>query len=69
MSKDGTAREIRLDRGLTLAEMAAAIGENIAEGTLSRWERGLATPPTARALAWYGVLAEISGSELAESAV
>jgi len=37
-AKSGRARELRLDAGLSLEELAAEIG--VTAGALSRWERG-----------------------------
>lgn len=39
---DGTARSVRQAAGASLAEVAAAAG--VTKGTVSKWERGLATP-------------------------
>jgi DNA-binding transcriptional regulator YiaG len=52
----GEARQIRLEHGLSLADMAAAIGTSPA--SLSRWELGT-KPNTDAALRYGAVLARL----------
>ncbi len=53
----GAGREIREEAGLSLAEVAHAVG--VDKGTLSRWERGLARPRRSQALRYEEVLREV----------
>lgn len=53
IARSGRAREIRVAAGLSLADVAGAIG--VAAGTVQRWENGLRKPYGAPALR-YGAL-------------
>lgn len=51
------ARAIRLAAGLTVGDMARALG--VTPGAVSRWERGLARPRGDAALRWHAVLSAL----------
>ncbi len=56
----GTGRKIRLGAGLSMAEVAAAIG--VAEPTVWRWEGGKSRPRGAAAIRWAELLEMLSAS-------
>jgi transcriptional regulator with XRE-family HTH domain len=56
-ARDGSARHIRRRAGLTLAQMADAVG--VTESTMSRWENGQRQPRSDALLRWAGILAEL----------
>lgn len=56
----GTARAIRIQAGVTQAQMAAAVG-GIDESTVSRWENGNRRPRGATAERWLRVLDQLAG--------
>ncbi len=54
LARSGEARRIREAAGLSLRELAAAVGVDAA--SISRWERGLSAPRVHHALAWHKAL-------------
>jgi len=56
----GTAKEIRLGAGLSLADIATACG--IDQSTVSRWERGERTPTGEGARRYGELLAALSSA-------
>lgn len=58
LATTGEGERIRTDAGLSIAEVAAAIGVNPL--TLRRWEAGETTPGTAAAIRWYEVIRDIA---------
>lgn len=54
----GSGRSIRKDAGLSIAEIAAAIG--VAEPTVWRWEEGKHRPRGAAGIRWAALLAELA---------
>jgi len=56
----GEAHRIREAAGLSLAEVAGAVGISIA--ALSRWETGHRRPSGAPAVAWARLLAKLEGA-------
>jgi transcriptional regulator with XRE-family HTH domain len=59
---DGTARSIRVNAGISLREVAAAVKAN--PSTLHRWETGECAPRGNRALAWAAMLDELAGARV-----
>jgi DNA-binding transcriptional regulator YiaG len=59
MSKAGTARTIRLGAGLSLGEVAKAVG--VSEVAIYRWEQGQRSPRGVPALKYAQVLAALLG--------
>ena len=57
LTNSGTARAIRLGAGLSLGEIARAIG--VSPSTVLRWERRERTPRGEKALAYAQVLEEL----------
>lgn len=57
MVATGTARLIREEAGLSLAEMATSAGTD--RSTIHRWEKGLRRPRGAAALRYLAVLEEL----------
>jgi transcriptional regulator with XRE-family HTH domain len=51
-------RSLREESGVSLRQMAAALGTN--PGELSRWERGISRPRTANALRWLDAVEAIA---------
>lgn len=58
LARSGRAREIRIAAGVSLADVAGAIG--VAAGTVQRWENGLRKPYGSAALR-YGALLDALG--------
>ena len=56
-AQDGSARRIRQQAGLTLAEVAKALG--VDESSVSRWEGGSRQPRADVAVRWAQLLAEL----------
>jgi DNA-binding transcriptional regulator YiaG len=61
-AQNGTARRLRQESGASLAEIGRAC--NVSKGTLSRWERGLATPRGDAALRYGEVLSALSAGQV-----
>jgi transcriptional regulator with XRE-family HTH domain len=59
LAKLGTARSIRVAAGLTLGEVAGAVG--VSEAAISRWESGERKPRGAAALKYAEVLQSLLG--------
>jgi DNA-binding transcriptional regulator YiaG len=57
----GAGRRLREGLGVSLDELAAAMGVNGSQ--LSRWERGLASPRPKGALRWLAALDELLGED------
>jgi transcriptional regulator with XRE-family HTH domain len=60
LAATGEGRRRREAAGLSIRELAAAIG--VDAPTLSRWELGRMRPRRASALRWLAILDEVSGS-------
>lgn len=58
LARRGEARTLRLDAGLSLADVAPEIG--VDPSTLARWERGAARPHRDAAFRWEAVLARLA---------
>lgn len=58
LASSGTARALRLNAGLSLREVADALGTS--HGTVWLWERGQRVPRGAAALAWAALLADLA---------
>lgn len=56
--RDGSAREIRLRTGKSMAEVGALVG--VSESAISRWESGQRQPRGAAAEKWAALLHEWS---------
>jgi transcriptional regulator with XRE-family HTH domain len=61
LASTGEAQALRLGAGLSLREVAAAVG--ISHSNLWRWEAGQRTPRGRAALAWAVLLAELANLE------
>ena len=59
--RNGSAKAIRIAAGLTIAEVAAAVG--VGESTVSRWEGGSRQPRGEAALRWAALLTELSTAQ------
>ena len=59
MTKAGTARTVRIAAGLSLGEVAAAVG--VSDVSVYRWEQGQRSPRGAAALKYAEVLAALLG--------
>jgi len=59
LTKSGAAKAIRIGAGLSLPELAAAVG--VSPVTVWRWEGGVRVPHGARALAYGRLLDRLSG--------
>ena len=57
LARDGEARRIRVDAGLSLREVASAVGVSVAG--LSRWELAQRSPHGRAAIRWGRLLAEL----------
>lgn len=57
-ARNGTARQIRKRAGVTLAEMAAAVGD-VSESAVCRWETGSRHPRGKAAIRWAIILNEL----------
>lgn len=57
LAREGIARRVRLDAGLSLADVAEAVG--VAVATLSRWEHGVRRPTGEPALRYADLLAQL----------
>lgn len=56
-ARNGTAKKIRQDAGLTMGQVAAVVG--VGESTVSRWEGGSRKPRGEHALKWAALLNEL----------
>ena len=65
MIKSGEAKAIRIENGLSLAEMGSCIGKGVGPGTVWRWEEGQRIPRGELGLAY---LAALEALILADSA-
>lgn len=54
--RDGSAREIRLEAGKSMSEVAALVG--VSESAISRWENGQRQPRGRAAEKWAALLRE-----------
>jgi transcriptional regulator with XRE-family HTH domain len=61
LARSGEAQALRLSAGLSLREVAEAIGT--AHNTLWLWELGRRAPRGAAALAWAGLLDDLARAE------
>lgn len=59
MVETGAARALRLDAGLSLAELAEPV--QVHRGTISRWERNVRRPRGEAAVRYLRVLEELAG--------
>lgn len=57
---EGTGRAIRRAAGLSMSEVASAVG--VSEPTICRWETGNSRPRGIAAVRWADLLAELSRS-------
>jgi len=57
LARTGEARRIRLQSGLSLAEIADAVGVSV--GAVSRWENGQRRPTGDRALVYADLLGQL----------
>lgn len=58
LARSGTARMIRSNAGISLAELAAGVG--VSPSTVFRWETGLRSPHGAAALRYVALLDRIA---------
>ncbi len=58
LAQSGRARRIRLDAGVSIAEIARAIG--VSSPTVYRWEVGENNPQGAAALAYFQLITDLS---------
>ncbi len=56
---EGTGRSIRRASGLTMSEVATAVG--VSEPTICRWEQGQSRPRGIPAVRWADLLTELDG--------
>ena len=70
LTEGGTGRQVREAAGISLRQLAGALGTN--QGELSRWERGISRPRPQRALAWLRAVellrAELPNDQRTETA-
>lgn len=59
LAEQGVARALRLEAGLSLAEMAAAVG-GVDRTTIHKWERCVRRPRGPAALRYLSVLEELA---------
>jgi hypothetical protein len=64
LAKSGTARMIRLDAGLSLAELGAAMTPPVPPSTVYRWENGDRAPHGDLAIGYLALLDELTQSEM-----
>jgi transcriptional regulator with XRE-family HTH domain len=66
LARSGEAQALRLSAGLSLREMADAIG--ISHSNLWLWERGQRSPRNVAALAWAALLDDLAAAQNAAAA-
>ena len=57
--RDGRGRQIRVEAGLSLSEVATSVGDGVAPSTVLRWERGDSVPRADHAQAYWRLLVEL----------
>lgn len=60
LASTGEALNIRLEAGLSVGDVARAIGGNVS--TIWRWERGQRAPRGGAAIAWAQLMNELAAS-------